>query len=100
MRRIFTGSTSEGEYQAKSSNQPMVANKRIICSRPHTWLKYAYRMVLDAGSMGNKARFINHSCDPNCQLQKWSVNGELRLGIFAVREIDRVRRTSAEVVSV
>ena len=25
-------------------------------------------MVLDAGPMGNHCRFINHSCDPNCQV--------------------------------
>jgi hypothetical protein len=33
------------------------------------------------------ARFANHSCDPNCQTQKWNVNGEMRVGIFARRDI-------------
>ena len=27
--------------------------------------------VLDGGPMGNEARFANHSCEPNCELQKW-----------------------------
>ena len=32
-------------------------------------------------------RFINHSCDPNAQTQKWTVNGELRVGFFTTREV-------------
>ena len=32
---------------------------------------------------GNKARFINHSCEPNCQAEYWTVEGRERVGIFA-----------------
>ncbi|CDQ72722.1 unnamed protein product [Oncorhynchus mykiss] len=28
-------------------------------------------MVIDSYRMGNEARFINHSCEPNCEMQKW-----------------------------
>ncbi|CAI9716650.1 histone-lysine N-methyltransferase SETD2-like isoform X3 [Octopus vulgaris] len=38
--------------------------------------------VIDATYRGNKSRFINHSCDPNCETQKWTVNGMLRIGFF------------------
>jgi SET domain len=31
--------------------------------------------MLDAKNMGSVARFANHSCEPNCELQKWSVLG-------------------------
>lgn len=33
-------------------------------------------------------RFVNHSCDPNCEMQKWSVNGLFRMALFALRDID------------
>ncbi|XP_031431712.1 histone-lysine N-methyltransferase ASH1L-like isoform X3 [Clupea harengus] len=44
-------------------------------------------MVIDSHRMGNEARFIQHSCKPNCEVQKWSVNGIYRLGVFALRHI-------------
>lgn len=44
--------------------------------------------IIDAGPMGNLSRFMNHSCDPNCETQKWTVNGEVRVGLFAKRDIE------------
>ncbi|GMF25684.1 unnamed protein product [Phytophthora lilii] len=43
--------------------------------------------VIDATRMGGWARFINHSCDPNCGVEKWDVKGEERCAIFALRDI-------------
>ncbi|MCO5549248.1 hypothetical protein L7F22_002715 [Adiantum nelumboides] len=43
--------------------------------------------IIDATFKGNTARFVNHSCEPNCNLEKWRVDGEIRVGIFAVRDI-------------
>lgn len=37
------------------------------------------------GVQGNRARFINHSCDPNCETQKWLARGELAIGLFALK---------------
>jgi hypothetical protein len=45
------------------------------------------QLVLDAAPMGSDARFANHSCSPNCQLQKWSVAGEPRVVLEALRPI-------------
>jgi histone-lysine N-methyltransferase NSD2 len=44
--------------------------------------------VIDAGPSGNLARFMNHSCDPNCKTVKWIVEGTYRMGLFAVRDIN------------
>lgn len=36
---------------------------------------------------GNAARFMNHSCQPNCETQKWTVDGDTRVGLFALEDI-------------
>ncbi|XP_003371827.1 histone-lysine N-methyltransferase, H3 lysine-36 specific [Trichinella spiralis] len=46
-------------------------------------------LVIDATSFGNAARFINHSCDPNCRAEKWMVEGKHRLAIVANRDISK-----------
>ena len=51
-------------------------------------MKLGAREYLDAGQRGGLARFINHSCDPNCETQTWDVAGEQRIGIFSKRRIE------------
>ncbi|TKW40246.1 hypothetical protein SEVIR_1G233400v4 [Setaria viridis] len=43
--------------------------------------------TIDATFKGNVSRFLNHSCEPNCKLEKWQVSGETRVGFFASRAI-------------
>ncbi|KAK3437813.1 hypothetical protein EUGRSUZ_C01233 [Eucalyptus grandis] len=43
--------------------------------------------TIDATFKGNASRFLNHGCDPNCFLEKWQVEGETRVGVFAARSI-------------
>ncbi|XP_068608104.1 histone-lysine N-methyltransferase NSD2 [Brachionichthys hirsutus] len=43
--------------------------------------------IIDAGPKGNYSRFMNHSCQPNCETQKWTVNGDTRVGLFAVCDV-------------
>ncbi|KAI8814863.1 hypothetical protein BJ742DRAFT_192691 [Cladochytrium replicatum] len=42
---------------------------------------------IDASRKGNMGRFMNHSCAPNCALQKWIVGPRRRIGIFATKDI-------------
>ena len=44
-------------------------------------------LVLDAAEYGSCARFANHSCEPNCTLQKWITNGEPRVCLVALKDI-------------
>ncbi|KAI8085783.1 uncharacterized protein B0P05DRAFT_533685 [Gilbertella persicaria] len=43
--------------------------------------------IIDATKKGCLARFINHSCNPNCVTQKWVVGKNMRIGIFTKRPI-------------
>lgn len=42
---------------------------------------------IDATKKGGIGRFLNHSCAPNCYVDKWVVGTKLRMGIFADRNI-------------
>ena len=42
-------------------------------------------LMLDAMPMGSIARFANHSCNPNCQMQKWMVMGEPRICLVSAK---------------
>lgn len=53
----------------------------------HYFMALRSDCVIDATIKGNISRFINHSCDPNAETQKWTVNGELRIGFFSTRTI-------------
>lgn len=41
-------------------------------------------LFIDCSTKGNASRFLNHSCAANCEIQVWSVNGEKRVGLFAL----------------
>jgi CxxC motif-containing protein len=43
--------------------------------------------VIDACHKGGFGRFTNHSCDPNCVVQTWHVENEIRVGIFTRRPV-------------
>ncbi|XP_046335260.2 histone-lysine N-methyltransferase NSD2-like isoform X2 [Haliotis rufescens] len=43
--------------------------------------------IIDACPKGNLSRFMNHSCSPNCETQKWTVNGDIRVGLFALKDV-------------
>ncbi len=53
----------------------------------HYTMKLTQNLVIDAYRMGSIARFANHSCSPNCEFQKWSVDGLQRMCMFSLRTI-------------
>jgi hypothetical protein len=45
------------------------------------------QLVIDATTHGGRARFVNHSCEPNCRIENWVVGRERRIGVFSARAI-------------
>jgi PWWP domain/SET domain/AWS domain len=56
-------------------------------------------MFVDAEPCGNLSRFINHSCEPNCETRKISVDGNTRIGIFSNQLIKAVRIISLRFIN-
>lgn len=79
------------EYIGEVINEPQF-RKRMI-QYDEEGVKHFYFMSLnkgefvDATKRGNLGRFCNHSCNPNCYVDKWVVGNKLRMGIFAERRI-------------
>uniref|UniRef100_A0AAY4AK16 ASH1 like histone lysine methyltransferase n=1 Tax=Denticeps clupeoides TaxID=299321 RepID=A0AAY4AK16_9TELE len=53
------------------------------------YLRVSSDIVIDSHHMGNKACFVKQSPEPNCELQKWLVNGIFRIGLFALKDLSR-----------
>jgi histone-lysine N-methyltransferase SETD1 len=51
--------------------------------------------VIDATKMGGIARFINHSCTPNCTAKIIRVDNTKRIVIYALRDINSGKLTSS-----
>ena len=42
---------------------------------------------IDAEKEGNVSRFMSHSCNSNCYLFKWTMNGQDVIGVYAKSSI-------------
>jgi [histone H3]-lysine4 N-trimethyltransferase ASH1L len=60
---------------------------RYVKDTHHYCLHLDGGLVIDGHRMGGEGRFVNHSCQPNCEMQKWCVNGLFRMALFALRDI-------------
>lgn len=72
----YTGEIiSEGECQRRMREE----YKDKAC---YYLMELERNLVID-GTKGSMARFINHSCAPNCEVRMVKVNGTPRMGVFA-----------------
>ena len=70
----------------KISNQESLKRERRYIEKGHIWcFKLTNRTVIDAGVGGNVARFINHSCRPNCYVN-------IQEGVIWIRAARRIRK--------
>ncbi|XP_037079667.1 histone-lysine N-methyltransferase ASH1L-like [Pollicipes pollicipes] len=60
---------------------------RYINDQHHYCLNLDRGMVIDGHRMGSIGRFVNHSCSPNCEMQKWEMNGLHRMALFSQTDI-------------
>jgi SET domain-containing protein len=70
----------------KISNQESLKRERRYIRNGHIWcFKLTNRTVIDAGVGGNVARYINHSCCPNCYV-------DIKKGIIWIRAARAIKR--------
>jgi SET domain-containing protein len=77
-----------GEIFSTNSEQGKARVKEYSNSTCTYLMKTSKGEVIDPTYKGNLARFINHSCEPNCITQKWNVLGEICIGIFSLKDIE------------
>jgi len=53
-----------------------------LCLQCYYLMSFDQNMIIDA-TTGSIARFVNHSCSPNCRMIKWIVSGQPRMALFA-----------------
>ncbi|XP_043520102.1 histone-lysine N-methyltransferase NSD2 isoform X2 [Frieseomelitta varia] len=71
----------EAEYKRRLHRKKELKNENFY------FLTIDNNRMIDAEPKGNLSRFMNHSCSPNCETQKWTVNGDTRIGLFALCDI-------------
>eukprot|EP00940_MAST-03C_sp_MAST-3C-sp2_P001886 g1886.t1 len=74
----YVGEVIDEEEMRKRLRQPM---------RHYYIMHFTKDLYIDAKNKGGPARFLNHSCQPNCRLEKWQVGKCYRLGVFAERDL-------------
>jgi hypothetical protein len=65
----------------------------MIAQQPHSTYAVAMHGTpprwIDAKKCGNDARYANHSCDPNCRMEQWTVQGTQVLVLIAIKPINK-----------
>ena len=84
--RAITKNTRIVDYAGeKISNRESLRRERRHIREGHIWcFTLTNRTVIDAGIGGNIARYINHSCRPNCYV-------DIRDGVIWIRAARNIR---------
>lgn len=79
------------EYVGDVVRQSVADHREKMYEKAGIGSSYLFRIdedtIVDATYRGSVARFINHSCDPNCYAQVIMVKSEPKIVIYSLREI-------------
>lgn len=78
---------TETEYQRR-----LAYKRRLGGPQNYYFMMYPKGLYIDGERKGSEARFANHSCNPNCGIQKLTVKGVDRITFFAKKDIEKVRK--------
>ena len=76
---IIDDKEKEERLKAWSRDHPNDPNFYVMHLEPGWYI--------DAREVANMARFINHSCDPNCKLVPTNVSGHIRVAIVCIKDV-------------
>ena len=83
------GGGGGGEVEGEGVDGQGVVGGPVSVESNYYFMSVSDDVIIDAGTKGSVARFINHSCDANCLIAKWTVQGEVRIAIFTQRAVRR-----------
>lgn len=75
-------SHTEMKRRSEANNTNNTSNKNNFYI-----LKLGTDCLIDSRLRSTAARFVNHSCSPNAEIQRWHVNGIPHFGLFAMESI-------------
>ncbi|KAK9794029.1 hypothetical protein WJX73_005959 [Symbiochloris irregularis] len=76
-----------GEVIGRAEGQSR-AERYSKAGRQHVYvMKLSAEVLIDATERGGDARFVNHSCAPNCEAERWQVGHEERIAVVAAQDI-------------
>jgi histone-lysine N-methyltransferase SETD1 len=86
------------EYVGEKVRQRVADLREVRYDQQGVGSSYLFRIdedtVIDATKMGGIARFINHSCTPNCTAKIIRVDNTKRIVIYALRDIGQGKKRS------
>jgi histone-lysine N-methyltransferase SETD1 len=88
------------EYVGEKVRQKVADMREIKYDKQGVGSSYLFRMlddeIVDATKKGGIARFINHSCSPNCTAKIIKVEGSPRIVIYAMKDIAKSKSPCSE----
>jgi len=81
------------EYIGEVMDAEMMKDRLKKCEakgiNTYYYMALTSNLFVDARTKASNARFVNHSCSPNCKTVIWDSAGEKRAGIFTLRDIPK-----------